>query len=976
MRRRILAAIAVPVLLLVAIGLRVARRPGQQAATGSHETEVPRPVDSTGPSREARLARLDGSLRAIQDGDSLARRDRWDPAYVVSTVGREPDKLFAWVRDSTDWIPYLGRLRGPVGVLMDRQGNDLDRALLLAALLEGAGQTVRLAHGQLPRERAAALLPALVIARPALDSVGVRVPPLASGTLRATAAKYRLDGEALERGLGTQDSAVTRFAAELDGRVSDQSRRLLAQVGGGDPLAEWQWRYERALTALQDHWWVQRQDGELWIDLDLLAGVADSSTAQVIPATETLAPTAISGSLEHELTIRVVGERWSAGKLTEHVALEDTLRPADLYGRAIVLQGWPGHWPAQLHPDPRSKFGLRGAALDQRAWGIALFAGDSALAQGALYDDGGEHQPRGGAGLGGLGGAIAAIGREPSTASGPPSELTAAWIEFELREPGEPRRVVRRAVFDLIGPAARAAGAPAQLALGDAARLTRSLSLMIRTEILPVTARLAPEYITHLAARSVVANAQVLRSLVAADSAHLPDPDTLIAQSAPTLSPLYSLAAARLEWSPVWDRVYVDRLDLLTSHRHPAAFGDGFGIRGAIEVVAGELGVPLMEPDALEIRLRQGVFDTNAEAFWWSGKQVLNTGEAYQTAQSWGALTSDRRADLGSLQLPPDARVRIAQDLDSGFVVVTPTAPVGPERYIGWWRVDPRTGVTRGVVGSGWGQCQEYAQLLRSALITGSEQFAFDYAMCQGLELGINEIKGGIVALQAQGKLTWMGAVEYQNPKSVAAANHRNCTYMAIASGVLATLPIILKVRQVMKMRAYIARREAVAAERHWLAENVAALRKKMLSENLARLGKNLPKELGPAPKFVRLAEEAYKDARRSHMKAFMKWSNYTKSAYPDMRYADQLAEASRRSMGEANEAFETLIEARREAGRLAPPGTAQASDLKGTLPDLEKIISQDAKTLSEIDKTIPDFDKEWATETLEMGFGGVLTGK
>jgi hypothetical protein len=860
------------------------------------------------------------------------------------------------VRDSTQWIPYLGRLRGPAGVLMDRQGNDLDRALLLAALLQRAGQTVRLAHGQLSRERAAALLPSLLVPARAFDSL-IPSPP-ASGTLRATAAKYRLDGEGLERAVRAQDSAVTRFMADLSGRVSDQSRRLLAQVGTADSLAEWQARYERALTALEDRWWVQRQDGDRWIDLDPLASPADSSAESVIAPMETMAPAAIPAALEHELTIRVVGERWRAGTLTERVALEDTLRPADLYGRAIILQGWPGRWPTQLNPDPRSKFGLRAAALEQHAWGVVLLAGDSAVAQGTLYDDGDEHRPHGGAGLGGLGGGIAGVERGPSAAAGPSSVLTAAWIEFELREPGEPRRVLRRAVFDLIGPAARAAGAPAQLTLSDSARLTRSLALMVRTEILPVTARLAPEYVTHLAARSLVDNGPALRLVLAADGAHLPDPDTLINQTRPPLSPLYSLATARLEWSPVRDRIYVDRLGVLTTHRHPAMFGESIGVRGSTEVVLGELGVPLTELNALEVRLRQGVFDTNAEAFWWPGAHVRNTSEAYQSAQGWMALTSGSRPAVGSLQLPPDARVRIAEDLDSGFVVVTPSAPAGPERFVGWWRVDPRTGMTRGVVGTGWGQCQEYAQLIRSAVITAARDFAFDYAMCEGLDLAMNEIRGRIVDLQWQGKLTWMGNVQYLNPTAVAKEAHRNCLYLAIGSGLLSTLPIILKVRQVMKMKAVATKRQALAAERKALVEAAKKL---------------APKPLGRAPRFVREAQEAYEAAQRSQSTAFMEWSKYKSSANPDPRTLDKLAEASRQAMAEQTEAWETLAEARREAGRPAPALTTPATDLKGTLPEIEKSIANLDKTIKEFDKTIPDFEKEYATELLEIGFGGVL---
>src|ERR1041384_3108947 len=185
-------------------------------------------------------------------------------------------------------------------------------------------------------------------------------------------------------------------------------------------------------------------------------------------------------------------------------------------------------------------------------------------------------------------------------------------------------------------------------------------------------------------------------------------------------------------------------------------------------------------------------------------------------------------------------------------------------------------------------------------------------------------MKGRGVDLQAQGKLAWMGNVEYKNPKKVAAENHKNCLYMAMASGVLATLPIILKVRQVMKMNRYIARRKAVAAER------------KVLAEQLAALKKTLPKELGPKPKFLRQAEAAYDDARRAHMKAFMNWARINKSAAPgEAKYLSQEAAKVKQSLQEANEAWETLNAARIEAQPMREAAAAGASDLKSTLPDL-----------------------------------------
>ncbi|MBA2126328.1 hypothetical protein DLM45_08835 [Hyphomicrobium methylovorum] len=94
-------------------------------------------------------SQIERSLNAIEDGRRQTPRDRWDPQYVVDTYGIDPAALFAFVRDNVTWVPYRGSLRGPVGVLMDRNANSLDMALLLADLVARSGRQVRLAHGTL-----------------------------------------------------------------------------------------------------------------------------------------------------------------------------------------------------------------------------------------------------------------------------------------------------------------------------------------------------------------------------------------------------------------------------------------------------------------------------------------------------------------------------------------------------------------------------------------------------------------------------------------------------------------------------------------------------------------------------------------------------------------------------------------------------------------------------------------------------------
>ena len=58
----------------------------------------------------------------------------------------DPQKMLDWVRDNTRLVPYEGSLRGALGVLMDRNGNSLDRSILLARLLE-----LPRVRGELPR---------------------------------------------------------------------------------------------------------------------------------------------------------------------------------------------------------------------------------------------------------------------------------------------------------------------------------------------------------------------------------------------------------------------------------------------------------------------------------------------------------------------------------------------------------------------------------------------------------------------------------------------------------------------------------------------------------------------------------------------------------------------------------------------------------------------------------------------------------
>lgn len=795
--RALYQAVALATTLAVVVAALPQRSNGESAQAAS---------TAGGDDTARRLAILDNSLRAIEDGDRESPRDRWDPAYIVERVGKDPQALSAWVRDNTFWIPYRGLLRGPVGVLMDRQGNSLDRALLFARLLETAGHTVRVAHGEISRQQALDLLPGLVARHSASFTTpreaDVEPPP----DVAEVAAQYRLDGAAIERERTVQQDAVSRLVQELQTRAADQAGRLLSAVAQPDEIAEWLTRYEGALVALQDHWWVQRESDGVWSDLDVLAPAGPLSMS--VPAQGTMAAAEAPPELRHELALRVIVERWSNGALEEARVLEHVLQPSEVYGQPVVLQFWPASWPRELVPDPHARFGLKAVALEQREWTAALLIGGHAAAQTVIRgsaDSVAVRAPEGNP-FGGVGGAMAQLPRATERSNGPAQELTAAWIEYEMRAPGGSHRSVRRAVFDLLGRAARAGGRVPELTLTDDQRIARSLALMMRTEIVAVPCDLAPEFVSHLAAQSLVGNRDIFRA-IARDEIAPGEAATeeLLANAAPGVTPLYALVLARTQWSRVSDRLHTDRVGIFTRHRYPAFAGQALVLRDAVDIVANEMGVTLAAPDAFAVRLEQGVFDTNAEALLYSNAvSVGNTGEAFKASRSWVAFTPAQSEAVRKLDLPADAQRAIGEDLGEGYAVVAPqtAVPIGAQRYIGWWRINPATGDALGVAASGWGQAMTERGVQYNALVEMVKTFAFEYAFCQAVPQVANLTVAFLQPYRNELPAWLPPLAQTQDPRALYNANRRGCLIGAmIGTGVTATLPMLL-----IFLRGYAAR--------------------------------------------------------------------------------------------------------------------------------------------------------------------------
>jgi hypothetical protein len=688
---------------------------------------------SGSPSLAARTAELDRSLRAIEDGERDSPRDSWDPKYVIDRIGHDDAALFTWARTNTFWVPYRGLLRGPVGVLMDRLGNSLDRAVLLATLLRGAGYTVRLAHAQLAPEIAATVL-ARVIARPSAPDTAIGNDARSDAAVRDVAVQYGLDQRDIRRTLDASQSSMASVISDIAKRTAEQGPRLSAMVSRpGLPGADARERMDAALNALRDHWWVQRQNGAAWIDFDLQADAVIAGHALAAPE-ETVELTDAATSRAHEIVVRIVAERSRDGATAEGTIFEHLLRPADTIGEPIVLQFWPIDWPADFRPiGPNPRQAVRATALAQHHWEARLVIG-STVAKRAVFTDTGDVEdahltsnP-----FGGLAGAFS---NTTGVSHGPAGQaLTAVWVEYETRVPGEPIRTTRRSVFDLLGPAARHSTTIPSAVLSDDERLARSLSLMMRTEILPIVCRIAPEFLVHLLADSTMQNRTLLRS---AARGELDDPSAalhaLASPAAPPPSPLYALAIARFDWNASQDHVYIDRPGILSRHVLPVWRPGGIVVRDAADIVTNDIGVDLLAPDAFAVRLAQGVLDTNVERLAHGpGRLVGDISQAFATSTEWLRMQSPDEPPFRDLKLPDDARRRIADDLRAGYIVVAPKNAVllDGDAFVGWWRIEPKTGQVLGIGDNGWGSSITERSFLSVFAEQMAKEFAFQYLLC------------------------------------------------------------------------------------------------------------------------------------------------------------------------------------------------------------------------------------------------------
>ena len=637
--------------------------------------------------------------------DQLLPKETFDLQAVVQQAGREPDRLHQWVRRRTTWVPYRGALRGAQGTLMDRKGNSLDRALLLAGLLSSVGIQARLVRAELSDDEAAMVRRARVTTVEQ-DSEPANAIPSVIATIDAFAKQTGSDGSRIQQEL-VRTLELSRVASDnVRRRVEMQSARLLSSLGLTPPQTAGTQTDE--LASLKDHWWVQWQNGTEWSDLD-----PDHAEAGMIfgKATSRVDANTIPEDQRHVLRIRVIAEKWSESKLTEQPVISIDVVPSEVTGESVRLQHIPIAWPTSLDgsaSEVQQRF--KTAALNQHEWLPVLTIGTKRVSGSSILDTGDlNSQPGSKTAAAPAEGVMDALGGGEAPPAG---VLTAEWIEYEIQTPGRASRVMRREIFDIVGPDARAAGRGPN-SLTDDARLSRAFGLLTETEILALSCQLSSAFVQHLTASRLLAAESVVMAL----SGGRVQPDQLRSiQPVPGL--LHNLAVARGEISSTPGSVYLRSINVLSRHTFPIPVPDRTAtLATATDIVANDVASSATgSAEQFASRVAQGVLDTNLEAVLIGpgapGGSMADLFGLTDSGRSWIAVRN--AADVAKASVPPDLRARIETDVRAGFAVLAVSA--GTSAPAGWWRVDLRTGDTLGLSQRGWGQALTEYKLIAAGV--------------------------------------------------------------------------------------------------------------------------------------------------------------------------------------------------------------------------------------------------------------------
>jgi hypothetical protein len=628
---------------------------GAESATDFSASQVALPISDVAQA-------LEGARRLLDK----AGTETYDVPAAAKMLGDDVDKTFVFVRDNFAFDPYTGCLRGAQGTLMARAGNDIDRSLLLAALLSEHSHGVRLVQGKLSADDAARLLDRAK-QPPALN-------PVSNVSTEDAAAVSGLPVADLQKLIDTAKASAQQIRQKIDARTQHDTDFIQQELqSAGIHLSP---SAGVSPDSVRNHVWVQ-VDGD-WKDLD--SSFPDAKVGQHFaePEGDPMATDALPEDWYQTVRLRVLSFAPAAGDPDE--LLNQQLQVAAVVAKPLDLVFVP-----QDNDDPFQANTFQPTLVS----GAHRFTGKNielgpAKAGGAITDGL----------LGGLGG-----GADEEAGKEKAKPLPKILLEVTLAGPGAAPERMTRTIADISAiqdPAQRVAEMRDQL-----------VSLY---QFIAGVGPIPPDWV----ASQQLAFLKPLLSEGGKDRVIIPMDLLCLAMAATQgdsqggqprryyARPMLMAQRVRFRHGPGGRPVFVKTLDILHNR------------------------VELLGGDALAA-VRQGALETELERAAFPGTEVLNTVTVFERTQAAVRVLGPGDADgLGKIDLSAEAKVRIADDLASGYAVIVPAASVqiAGMPAAGWWRVRPQGGETLGRMQSGEGQ-----GMVEKAITEGSKFVPSAYSL-------------------------------------------------------------------------------------------------------------------------------------------------------------------------------------------------------------------------------------------------------
>ena len=681
------------------------------------ERRLPRPTARsfgsllTGPRPIAVLAALllvvngPGATASIAPGVPLRQPGsaaiQADPvADLAWKLEYDVDKMFRYVADDIRYEPYPGILRGAAGTLAAGAGNSVDKALLLATLLDDSQIPVRFARGSLDVTTTARIVDALATdlagaQQAALDPLERGLDQLAAAASPAPEPDGSPAADAQEAAtIATQASQGFELART---RVHDTVTMLSDALGGAGITLPSGNGASLPAAEIADHTWVEVANGTSWKDLDPTLAAAQAGAVLTTPS-EII--DRLPDDLRYGLRFDVLVERVQGDQLVTDSVLTDDEFADQVAGVPVMF----GH----ATPSSLRRLGISLNTLLGEGWidyrPTLEIGGRSLVADGSIAFP----IP---------GGATDVFGSETSPGAGPvDGEATAEWLQVTVTPPGSDPEVARRTVFDRLPADVRHAGAPTVASVEPISLV--DLDGTGAADYPPMRGVTAFAIATGpTSAVPVLTASDDGLGMFALAYHHLRDAlgtDIALAEGARTFVNGPNIVSVSVDVDPnataadIRGHVRVGLDIWLRSHGVLPLVGASM-TAGTAEIVAGVTD-HVAERFALEA-LADGRDGPPAE---------VGVGAVFEAAAAQGVPTIVLRGTVPEvLPYGPLATGSIDAAIAAGDVVVIPAKPVqlgGAER-VGWWAVDPRTGATTDTMDDGTGAAMaEYETTVQTRL--------------------------------------------------------------------------------------------------------------------------------------------------------------------------------------------------------------------------------------------------------------------